>query len=365
MKIRNTVKNSLSFSMVVIITTLQFCNAQNEDKVIPLNSSNWDIHKGTSTFEVFDNRETLTLNGQAFLKGLQFSNGTIEVDIYTNKKRSFAGILFRKQQNTMEEVYMRLHKSNQADAIQYSPIYNEEGSWQLYKEYQANVTFKNKGWNNLRIDVNSNTADIFVNNEKIFTVDNLRTGHNQGEIGLFALFGNRFSNFRVTKKDAINQKRLETTKNKKNNIISQWDITKAFPYIEDKLSFYSFSQEKTKTVFTESSGLLPISKYIEKPSAGNFEKNEEVYAVASTIIESDYKHVKLFSFDYSDKIIVYLNGKIIFKGNNAFRSKGVQFQGHININANKLYLNLEKGRNTLHCVVIDKANGWGLIGKLK
>ena len=75
--------------------------------------------------------------------------------------------------------------------------------------------------------------------------------------------------------------------------------------------------------------------------------------------------MKLFSFDYSDKIIVYLNGKIIFKANNAFRSKGVQFQGHININANKLYLNLEKGRNTLHCVVIDKANGWGLIGKLK
>ena len=41
-----------------------------------------------------------------------------------------------------------------------------------------------------------------------------------------------------------------------------------------------------------------------------------------------------FFFDYSDKIFVYLNGKLVFSGNNAFRSKGVQYQGHVDINAN-------------------------------
>jgi hypothetical protein len=39
--------------------------------------------------------------------------------------------------------------------------------------------------------------------------------------------------------------------------------------------------------------------------------------------------------------------------------------GHININTNKLYLPLEKGANKIHCVVMDKANGWGLIAKLE
>tara|TARA_R110002095_G_scaffold50469_1_gene44261 strand:+ start:742 stop:1014 length:273 start_codon:yes stop_codon:yes gene_type:complete len=90
-----------------------------------------------------------------------------------------------------------------------------------------------------------------------------------------------------------------------------------------------------------------------------------MYAVASTIIETNSDQVQLFSFDYSDKIIVYLNGKPIFKGNNAFRSKGMQYQGHIDIDANTLFLHLKKGKNTLHCVVIDKANGWGLLGKLE
>lgn len=42
--------------------------------IVPMHSSNWDIPKGTSTFEAFDNREKLLLNGKAFLKNKQFSN---------------------------------------------------------------------------------------------------------------------------------------------------------------------------------------------------------------------------------------------------------------------------------------------------
>ncbi|MCB4799552.1 family 16 glycoside hydrolase [Neotamlana laminarinivorans] len=358
-------KNLFYFNLFVILISLQLSQAQNKTKVIPMNASNWHIPKGTSSFETFDNRETLLLNGKAFLKNNEFSNGTIEVDVYANNKRSFAGIIFRKQQNTMEEVYMRLHKSNQADALQYSPTYNEELTWQLYKEYQANVNFKTKGWNTLRIEINGKNATIFVNDEKVLTIDNLRTTHNKGEIGLFALFNNRFSNFRFTNKDVINQNKTNTQNNIKPNIISQWNITKGFPVVEEKLNFSSFLKEKYTTVLTEKSGLLPLSKFIKKPSAGNFEKNTEVYAVASTNIESNSNKTILFSFDYSDKIIVYLNGTAIFKGNNAFRSKGIQYQGHIDINTNKLYLNLKKGTNTLHCVIIDKANGWGLIGKFE
>ena len=353
------------FNLFNILFSLQLSHAQNNATDIPMSSSHWEIPKGTSTFETFDNRETLLLNGKAFVKNKQFSNGTIEVDIFANKNRSFAGIVFRKQQSNMEEVYMRLHKSNQADAIQYSPTYDEELTWQLYKEYQANVTFKNQGWNALRIELNSNNAEVFVNDIKVLTLDNLRTANDNGELGLFALFANRFSNFRFTSKDVTSKTKTEAQNKKESNIISQWNITKAFPFIEDKLSFNSFSKEKFATVLTENSGLLPFSKFIKKPSSGNFEENEEVYAVASTSIESSNDQVKLFSFDYSDKIIVFLNGTAIFRGNNAFQSKGIQFQGHMDINANKLYLNLKKGKNILHCVVIDKANGWGLIGKLE
>jgi hypothetical protein len=119
----------------------------------------------------------------------------------------------------------------------------------------------------------------------------------------------------------VNVTKTEAQTNIDFSIISKWNITKAFPYTEHKLNFNNFSKEEYNKVTTEKSGLLPFSKYIEKPSAGNFGQNKEVYAVASTVIESNKNQVKSFSFDYSDKIMVYLNGKEIFKGNNAFRYK--------------------------------------------
>jgi len=296
---------------------------------------------------------------------INFSNGILEVDIYAKTERSFAGIIFRKEAGTMEEVYMRLHKSKQPDAIQYTPTYKHELAWQLYKEYQANVVFKNKGWNTLRIEVVKSTAVIYVNDEKVLTVAHLKTDQTNGQIGLFALFTNRFSNFRVThKNNNRSENSLQQTVIPDSNIITQWNLTKAFPYVENTLDFKQISKKKYNLVQTEPSGLLPISKYVEKPSAGNFEANKEVYAVAATTINSTTEHVKRFSFDYSDKIIVYLNGEAIFYGNNAFRSKGKQYQGHIDMNANTLYLRLKKGKNTIHCAIIDKANGWGIIGKL-
>ncbi len=355
-------KKLLYLLFALLVTELSI--AQSSTVKIDMNASNWDLPQEV-TLERFDNRETILLNGLATVKNLTFTNGTIEVDVYANSNRSFAGIIFRKQGQTMEEIYMRLHKSNQVDAVQYTPIFRNETNWQLYREHQAMVTFKNTGWNTLRIEVANTSADVFVNNEKILTVDNLRTDHSSGAIGLSTLFTNRFSNFRVTNKDVTDNIQIKDNNNIDPNIITQWQISPAKNYNGEEFDIKEFIKEKNITVTTEKSGLLPISKYLEKPSSGNFEENQEDYTIASTTIFADVEETKLFSFDYSDRIIVYLNGEPIFKGDNSFRSKGVQFMGHMDINANKLYLPLKKGTNEIQCVVIDKANGWGIIAKLE
>jgi len=350
--------------LLVALFAAELSIAQSSTVKIDMNASNWDLPE-EATLERFDNRETLLLNGQAIVKNLNFTNGTIEVDVYTNSKRSFAGIIFRKQDQTMEEVYMRLHKSSQADAVQYTPIFKNETNWQLYREHQAMVSFKNTGWNTLRIEVANTSVEVFVNNEKMLSLDNLRTNNSSGSIGLSALFTNRFSNFRVINRDATGNSQTGDNNDISPNIITQWQISQAKTYNEKELDINDFAKEKYITVTTEKSGLLPISKYLEKPSSGNFEQNQEDYTIASTTIHADSQETKLFSFDYSDRIIVYLNGKPIFKGDNAFRSKGIQYMGHMDINANKLYLPLKKGTNEIQCVVIDKANGWGIMAKLE
>lgn len=350
---------------IIVLCNFQLSIAQNAATKIEMIDSNWDIPEG-ATFERFDNREIMVLkSGRATVNNEKFTNGTIEVDVYANAIRSFAGITFRKQEQDMEEVYMRMHKSNQVDAVQYTPIFNNESNWQLFREYQARVVFKNTGWNTLRVEVNNDSADIFVNDERVMSIKHLRTDNNSGAIGLFALFTNRFSNFKVTHREASDYPKVAGSNPSDPNIITQWKITKAKPYTGEKPDFDDFSKEQYKTVTTEASGLLPISKYLKKTSSGNFEQNSEDYTIAYTTIEAGRNETKLFSFDYSDRIIVYLNGAPVFEGNNAFRAKGIQYKGHIDINTNKLYLPLKKGENKIHCVVIDKANGWGLIAKLE
>ena len=353
------------FFFLFSLSLLSTVKAQVHAKVVDMVPANWEVPDG-AVFEAFDNRKTLLLkSGRAEVKDLVFTNGKIEVDVYAKSARSFAGITFRKQGGDMEESYMRLHKTTQVDAVQYTPIFNDESNWQLYSAYQAKVEFKRKGWNTLRIDVQGQRAEIYVNNEKAIVVDELRTGNTEGGIGLWALLGNRFSNLRVTP-GAISEMAEPVSKPAPSPaVITTWNITEAFPYEAHNLDFEVLSKAATIAVKTEASGLLPISKFRKKSSAGGFEQNKEDYIVASLTIEAEKQETQLFSFDYSDKIVVFLNGQPIFRGSNAFRQKGVQYMGHLDIDTNQLYLPLKKGKNTLHCVIIDKANGWGLMGKLE
>lgn len=349
----------------VTLLSIQLSIAQNSTTEVGMKDSSWNVPK-EATFERFDNRETLVLNGgRATVKDQDFTNGAIEVDVYANSTRSFAGITFRKQNENMEEVYMRMHKSNQVDAVQYTPILNNESNWQLFNEYQGRVSFKNAGWNTLRVEVNNTSAEVFVNGQKVVSVDHLRTDNDNGKIGLFALFANRFSNFRITHWDVTEISEKGDNHPIDPNIITQWKITEAKPFEGKEPRFEDFLKKQYNVVTTERSGLLPISKYLKKSTSGNFEQNTEHYTIAATILYADKNETKVFSFDYSDKIIVYLNGEAVFRGNNAFRAKGIQYMGHINMEANKLYLPCKEGENKIHCVVIDKANGWGLIAKLE
>jgi len=248
--------------LIISSCCFQIAMAQKTPTKIEMCASNWNI-PDDAFFEKFDNRKTLVLkNGRATVKNRNFTNGSIEVDVYGNSIRSFAGISFREQDNNLEEVYMRLHKSNQVDAVQYTPMFNNESNWQLYREYQASTSFKNNEWNSLRIDVYNASAEVFVNNIKVMIVDELKTTEDEGIIGLWALFGNRFSNFRVTHRVVSEKYNKIKTLNSDTNIISRWRITKAYPYKEDEIRFENFAKEKYTMVSTEESGLLPISIFL-------------------------------------------------------------------------------------------------------
>ena len=346
--------------LVLLFSTTILLASPSEPVLVSMSADYWDVPKD-AVFESFDGRETLKLNGKAFLKEVSLQDASISVDVYANTKRSFAGILFRKKDKSMEEVYMRMHKSSQVDAVQYSPSFRGELTWQLYREHQAKVSLKSTGWNTLRIDIKGDAASVYVNNELVMKVNDLRTDHKEGAIGLFALFGNRFSNFQYMAEESEKGKSSKDI-NYEQGLISEWSISGAKMYSTDT-GLKDFAKDSFQKVATEESGLLAFSKYLDKPSSGAFEQNQEACVLARVSVFSEDKRYARLAIDFSDKVLLFVNGSPVFRGNNAFRTKGVQYMGHLSLEANHLYIPLEKGENTIECLVIDRANGWGLMAK--
>ena len=358
-------KATIILGICLMVFSTSALSAQTRNSETSLIEENWIFPEGTEyTFERFNDRNTLLLDGRAELKNADFTNGTIEVDVYANTSRSFAGLSFRKKDDTLEELYLRMHKSDQPDALQYTPIFHGESNWQLYRELQANLSLKDEGWNHLKIEVMGDSAEVLINGKKVLTVNDLRTDHAKGRIGLFALFENRFSNFKITPKEETFRDKTQTTIADP-LLVRHWQLSEARPYDADRFERKRLPDLDYRKVASEPSGLLPISKFVNKPSSGNFEGNSEDFVVARIDILSQTEQTRRFSFDYSDKIILYLNGKEIYRGNNAFRSKGIQHTGHLQIDTNTVSLNLQKGTNVLECVVIEKSNGWGIMGKFE
>ena len=69
-----------------------------------------------------------------------------------------------------------------------------------------------------------------------------------------------------------------------------------------------------------------------------------------------------FAFGYSDIVNVFINGQIVFSGNQMYRSRSAGYLGAIGLN-DMLYLPLREGRNELLFVVFEVFGGWGLMAQ--
>lgn len=334
-------------------------------------------HGATHRIESHLGQESLYLDGQAYVEGTAFRDGIIEVDIAPNTDRSFAGLIFRVKPEegasdfglaNFEEVYLRLHKSGLPDAVQYIPIYNGESTWQLYREYQAAEEFNQRGWIHLKVVVAGERAAVYLDNAShpSLVVDRLRHGYDEGAVGLFALFGNHFANFRYTPVEVAEPPMTEPPAPVQGTVL-QWALSE--PMLATAADAETYPGEQVLenmdwlVAEAEPSGLVPISKYRARPESGAFDQNPEGLAWTRLIVDAERAgHKKLF-FDYSDKVVVFLNGEPVFAGNNAFRSKGVLERGDLGIDGNALFLDLRAGENEILIAVTERANGWGLMAR--
>ena len=87
--------------------------------------------------------------------------------------------------------------------------------------------------------------------------------------------------------------------------------------------------------------------------------DEENTVFARIDLNVDQAGVKKFTFGYSDRARVYLNGQLLYSGDNGYRTRDYRYLGTIG-HFDHVYLPLNAGNNELWVAVSESFGGWGI-----
>jgi len=302
--------------------------------------------------------------GMAIAKMDPFTDGIIEYDVAFAEGRNFGGVQLRMQsEGDYEDFYMRGHQSGNPDANQYMPKYNGLPAWELYygAPYSAPITY-NEGWNHVKLALASDLMDVFINDmdTPAFTTYLKR----DEEAGGFAFWGLAiqstvwFANVAIetdVSPEIVGTPAPEPEATP--STIMSWEVSSTFDRSEqdgtsDGLSFTQIDCEE--------SGMLNLARV-----QGIAEGQDTAYAKVTVV--SDEAQTKAFEFGFSDVATVYLNGQILFRGNDAAFTRDYRFLGTVGY-WDTVYLNLEAGENELLIAVSESVSdptGWAIQGRFE
>lgn len=350
-------------------------------KTLRFSDLDWEVDDPAAALVDRDGVEVLSMaSGSAWLTGKTLSTGVIEVDVWPLGSPGFAGIGFHSQDlANLELVYLRVHKSGSWDAVQYCPRFNSIDGWQLYTgpPFTSAASWTVGESVRLRLEVGTRQVRVFVgedSSEPLLTTP-LKTDAIDGGIMLWSRIGNQFSNFRFEERSVDEaswegEETLEASSSdgERWSPIRAWEISDsvdavtlpATPYRLDELPAVA----RWLPVEAEPDGLLNLSRWRSKSSLGRRPIHNSVDAVvARTTLENASDGRRALRLDYSDSVMVFLNGDAIFAGTSTFRSRHPTFLGLATGN-DIVYLDLRKGDNELVIVTSELFGGWGFRAEL-
>ena len=324
-----------------------------------LDEAVWQIDAAESAIvDYLGERAIVIKGGYARLTGLELTDGLVEFDIAVSPERGFAGAIFRVQDlSNYEHFYIRPHQSGKPDANQYTPVFNGVSAWQLYHGdgYGAIVDYRFDTWMHIKIAFAGNHAEVFIDSEKpVLMVSDLKREIAVGGVGFGA--GNfaqaHFANFEASPlpQDYEFAPIVSDRSPSADGMITSWQVSGAFP--AEELESHLSSEQNWIRIAAESTGITNLA------TAPGIEPGKNT-VVARLQLESGSKQHKKLAFGYSDSVAVYVNGTLLYEGNNRYQSRDFRYLGTIGL-FDKVNLPLEKGENEVWFVVTEAFGGWGI-----
>lgn len=308
-----------------------------------------------------------SLAGFAYLDGVEFTNGVVEVDVAVpdSDVRSYPGIVFRVQsERDYERLYVRPHRTPlYPDAIQYTPVMNGIAGWQLYNGdgYTAATVIPEGEWIHLRLEVGGERARLFLGDadEPALVIHRLKHGVSTGSVGVMGPSDGTayFSNFTYREDDNLAFDPMPEA-DMPPGTVTEWDISQAFTLGDVDLEAPPSGQDgltiEWRPVEPEQSGLVDVARY-----TGRIGREPDCVFARTTLNGSEGEVVRL-EFGYSDAISVFLNGEPLFTGSSAYTQRDPSFLGIIGY-FDAVYLPLDEGENDLSLIVTESFGGWGFM----
>ena len=81
--------------------------------------------------------------------------------------------------------------------------------------------------------------------------------------------------------------------------------------------------------------------------------------LARTTLDAEREEVRVLELGFSDRAVVFLNGRALYRGDDTYRSRDYRFLGSIGY-YDTLFLPLVAGANDLVVAVSEDFGGWGI-----
>ncbi|UCG53245.1 MAG: SMP-30/gluconolactonase/LRE family protein [Candidatus Latescibacterota bacterium] len=330
-------------------------------EIIGFDSDKWVMRNA----QVVQHLDRTSLIGFAFLEGVEFENGVIEVDVAVDGRRSYPGIVFRLQnEQNYERFYIRPHRAGlYPDALQYTPVINGIAGWQLYNGSgcTAGGEFPENEWFHVKIEVHGKQARVYLEGASTpaLEITDLKHGVSKGSIGVFGPRDGTafFSNFEYRADENLSfvpAPQVDTPP----GTVTEWELSQSFKIGGIELDEYPSAElldtVEWETVQSEPNGLVDVARFRSRMG------REPDCVLARRIIKADQNETKEYLFGYSDMVTVFLNGKILFSGVSAYQHRDPSFLGVVGL-FDSVYLPLEKGDNELLFLVAESCGGWGFM----
>jgi hypothetical protein len=333
-----------------------------EAGAVPFVPERWDL----SSAKVVEHLGRQALTGAAFLKDAEFEDGVIECDVAMKAGvRSYPGVLFRiGSAEEYERVYLRPHRSPlYDDAVQYVAAFHGLDSWQLYNGpgFSARAVIPTERWVRVKIEVLGTQARVYLDGaaQPALVVGGLARGKSRGGLGLMTVAdGNsHFSNFSF-RRDASLSFPPAPLPDRPPGCVLDWEVSAPFRRLLADFDRYPDAKALGLSGWTKAAarpdGVLDVSRTCGRQG------NEPDAVLARSVIRAEKDGPRKFWLGYSDEIGLFLNGRPVFYGNSAYRSRDTSFLGILGP-YDAVVLPLIKGDNELVVVLGEYSGGWGLI----